>query len=94
MPKIMSKKQADRWEKTRTRGRSAFILMYGVLFWGVVTAFLFAAISLLISDRSFLETLKFALPTFMIGGVFWGIMMWVMSERSYRTYQANQDTPS
>lgn len=94
MPKIMSKKQADRWAKSRARGRSTFILMYGVLFWGIVTAFLFAAVSVFISDRSFLDTLKFALPTFMTGGIFWGILMWVMAENSYSIYQTNQDGPS
>lgn len=91
MPKLMTKKQADRWAKTSARGPWAYILISGVLGWGVPTGIVFAIFMSFSQDRSFLGELKFSLPMFMVGGIFSGTLMWALTESDYRIYQANQD---
>lgn len=94
MPKLMTKKQADGWAKIHARGRWAFIMIYGVLCWGVFSGVLMAIFMSFSPDRTFLGALKTYLPFFMVGGVFWGFLMWVFAESRYRIYLINQDDPS
>jgi hypothetical protein len=75
----------SRWEKMRKKGFLRFVLVNGVLYWGVLTGLFFAiAMSAIDSQRDpFLRTLCLSLVAFPIGGVFWGLFVWFWTERKY-----------
>lgn len=63
-------------------GRSKFVLLFGVLGWGVPTAIMFALIQAYRDGwDGFLPTLIIALILFPLGGILWGRMMWWMMQR-------------
>lgn len=94
MPRLMTKKQVDRWAKSRARGPWAYILINGVLGSGVPAGILFATWMSFSQDQFFLDALKFSLPMLTVGGVFSGTFMWALTESDYRIYQFNQDKTS
>lgn len=94
MKRPMTKEQADQWAITRAKGRWHFIFVWGVLFWGGVTAGLWSAFMSVFSDQGFVGVVMIALPIFMIGGFVWGLLMWTGTNRSYAKYQATQDETS
>ena len=59
MKSRFTKAQAERWEKTKLKGRWHYIFIFGVLFWGIGTSLLASAITVLIdnglSSETFLE---------------------------------------
>lgn len=91
MKRPMKKEQADQWAKTREKGRWHFIFVWGVLFWGGVTAILWSVFMSVFSDQGFVGVVKVALPIFMIGGFVWGLLMWTGANRLYKKYLATQD---
>lgn len=91
MKRPYTKEQAELWKKTRAKGRWYFIFVWGVLFWGGVTAGLWSAYMSVFGDKGFFEVLSIALPLFMIGGFVWGLLMWSGANRSYKKYKADQD---
>ncbi len=81
----MTERQAEKWAVTRAKGRRHFILLFGVLFWGLSTAVLWAALMTAMHGPQMLPAvLPFAAIGFPIGGYFWGALMWRLSERAYR----------
>jgi hypothetical protein len=74
-----------KWEEIRNKGKTRYILVAGVLFWGLITATLSTLIVWLRSDGS-LEFLDLIWPfvVFPITGIFWGTAMWWFMERMYR----------
>ena len=86
-----TKKQADRWERIKARGRWNYVFFCGVLGFGILTAILVSASEVLLpygqsSDQTFLGALKTALPTFMIAGFFWGLIMWSWGNKTHASY--------
>ncbi len=80
----MTEKQHARWAITRQRGRFRFILILGVLIWGIGTAVLFSIF--MAAQRGFdhfVWDLGLALILFPIGGYFWGSWMWRFNERQF-----------
>jgi hypothetical protein len=62
--------------------RTKFVLLCGVLGWGVPTAVLFALIQAYSEGwDGFLPKLAIALVIFPLGGILWGRMMWWMMQR-------------
>jgi hypothetical protein len=89
----MNEKQRAHWLNIRTKGYWHFVIVRGVLFWGIVTAFIFSALMSVFNEPSFLFYLLLAIPTFMIGGLFWGMWTWASAEKSYKIRQS-QKSPS
>ncbi|NML35528.1 hypothetical protein [Paraburkholderia antibiotica] len=58
-----------------------FVVVRGVLMWGICTAVIFTAIQVL--QHHEVGTLDVArnIGTFMVGGIFWGATMWWLSGR-------------
>lgn len=68
------------WEKLRGRGKWSFILIHGVLLWGVSTALLFSLIFSLVMVCDFMSIFVFSIILFPLGGVIWGYFMWIFRE--------------
>jgi len=94
MKSRVTKAQADRWKKTKVKGRWHYVFFFGVLFWGIGVSLLTSAITVLIEDglitetflENFLDKLKSALPTFMIAGGFFGLFMWNWYCKAHESY--------
>jgi len=81
----MTERQAEKWAITRAKGRKRFILVSGVMFWGLSTAILWTILMTATQGWSILPSaLPFALIGFPIGGYFWGAFMWWFAEIAYR----------
>ena len=74
------------WAKTRKMGRTKFILIYGVLFWGIILAiaFFFLNVKVYPSIPWYL-LLIFSLIIFCIAGYFVGYFSWKSAEKKYTT---------
>jgi len=71
-------------------GCTKFVLLCGVLGWGVPTAVLLALIEAYSEDwAGFLAKLGIALVVFPLGGILWGRMMWWMMQRQRESAAAN-----
>ncbi|MEM7784733.1 MAG: hypothetical protein AAF623_15390 [Planctomycetota bacterium] len=81
----MKEKQFKKWTETRKRGMIYFVVVYGVLAWGLGTGILW---SLLTSMMSGWEgtSLRFTLGLifFPIGGILFGVLMWFILEKQYK----------
>ena len=74
----------DKWAKTREKGKQRFVLVNGVLGWGVPTAILWAVL------MEFIEPLEniwvrpiIALIIFPIAGIAFGHLTWNKSEKAF-----------
>ena len=82
--KNLTQAQADNWERIRRRGRRRFILVRGVLGWGVLTAVLWSALMAFLGmGVGFLGNLAVAIVLFPIGGLAFGAWAWSIGERKY-----------
>lgn len=81
----MTPKQARlaQWAITRQKGKRNFILLHGVLGWGLVTALLYSLMMWWLMDASLKQLLPLTLVLFPLGGVFWGWAVWTASERAF-----------
>ena len=80
----------DKWAKTREKGKQRFVLVNGVLGWGVSTAILWALL------MEFLDPLEniwvrptIALIIFPIAGIAFGHLTWNKSEKTYEKHVSN-----
>ena len=81
----MNEKQIHKWEKTRKMGKKKFIFYYGVLFWGLLTGFLFPIIGLILFKKTLsLSDFIISLIIFPLGGILFGLTMWHSSEKKYQ----------
>ena len=81
---MMSAERADRWAEVRKGGRTRFVVLHGVVGWGLTTALLFSVVMPLINENdTFPELLPTALITFPIGGIAFGWFLWGVLERAY-----------
>jgi thiamine transporter ThiT len=78
-----AKREADlaRWQKIRDQGPVRFILLRGMLGWGVTTGLLWCGLMTVFTEREFLPLLVAALIGFPIAGLVWGGAMWFRAEK-------------
>lgn len=74
----------SKWKEIRKRGFYRFILVRGVLGWGLGAALLYSILMWLVSDQDIHRLLLLALVLFPPGGLVWGAIMWWFIERKYR----------
>lgn len=84
--------QAQRLERTIAQGRTRFILVRGVLGWGVTTAVLWSVLMATSEGWSPWSTLPTALALFPIGGYFWGAFMWRSFVKKHAESRGQQPT--
>ncbi|WP_148300738.1 hypothetical protein [Shewanella marina] len=69
----------DRYHKlsqTISKGKWHYILMHGVIGWGIPTAVLFSIFQSYGDTTSFMQQIKPALLIFPLAGTAWGALMW------------------
>ena len=72
------------WAKTRKMGRTKFILIYGVLFWGLIMAIAFFLFNLkAFPSIPWYILLIISLVIFSIAGYFVGYFSWKSAEKKY-----------
>jgi hypothetical protein len=89
MPKDLKK-----WEVTRQQGKAKYILLTGVLSWGLP---MFVVMTFVVNRRRD-ETLSTGMIVFSaimwaVGGALFGWSMWSISEKRYRKYLATRPPP-
>jgi hypothetical protein len=76
-----------KWKLTRSRGRNRFILVTGVLGWGLTTAVIWSLLMAGIQGWNRLPTLlPIAIIVFPICGYFFGTFVWKSTETKYYEY--------
>lgn len=80
-------RQAARWARTRRGGRLRFILLYGVLGWGVLAGIIAAALRSWVEHGSFAQHVARPVMVLAVTGVGWGAWMWRVGERGYRRWE-------
>lgn len=80
----MDNQNLSKWEKTRKLGKFKYILIYGVILWGIPTAVFWSFLMQYINPMdSIYYWLIPAIFTFPIGGVFYGDFTWNRFEKIY-----------
>ena len=78
----MKQKEIEQWSTVRQKGRTRYILLNGMLGWGL---FMFVAMNFLVNRGSKEPAmLLVSLAVWMAGGALFGYTNWVMSEKRYQ----------
>ena len=74
----------EKWKIVREKGRGHFILVTGLLVWGISTAIGWSVIMQIIDPQEpiWLRPLV-ALVAFPIGGIVWAYIVWTTHEKKY-----------
>lgn len=71
------------WTQTRKKGKKRFILVYGVLFFGLLSGVLFQVIQYFVFSKPITITgVIIPMILFPVCGYFWGKVMWNRNERA------------
>lgn len=83
----MRERDRAKWERVRAKGKRRFVLMRGVLGWGLGTAILSSVLLAIEGVPSFhlWPGLPIAVLVFAAGGYFWGSWVWDILERQYQS---------
>ena len=86
----MTPQQKEKWSKVRRLGQQRYILLYGVLGWGVTTGVVWAIVMSAIGGwDGLIFRLALALITFPLGGYFVGKQMWSRTEKKFQKAEAS-----
>lgn len=83
---------SKRWEKTRTVGMLKYVVINGLLMWGILTSAIFQILSMYSSGFHYTNyTAQLISPTIslMIAGVMFGVSTWLSSENKYNKIVTN-----
>lgn len=87
----MTRRQLEKWAKTRQMGRSRYVWLFGVAGWGTTTGLLWAFFMAWMKEWSQLPMfLALAAITFFIGGYLFGRMTWTWSEATFQRANHNK----
>jgi hypothetical protein len=86
---FMSRKQMTSWERYRRHGRFRFILIYGVLLWGSLSALIWMGLTWLRAGYGYLAVVLSSQPlvlpfAFVLGGLIFGFLVWEFNEIRYK----------
>jgi hypothetical protein len=85
--------QSD-WADMQRMGRIRFVLVRGVLGWGLSSAIIWSGLMSVGGGGTFAEYLKRVILTFPVAGVIWGILMWAIYERRMKREAVNSQNAS
>ena len=80
----MNEKQRAEWGKIRAKGMWRFVLLYGVLWWGTFMIVGTSAYNYFLRRREFSEGLYISVPVYLVGGLVFGLAIWLVGEYQYR----------
>jgi phosphate/sulfate permease len=86
----MNSVQLSKLEKIIAKGQWHYIIVHGVLGWGVSTAVLFSLFQSVTSEQSFTDAIGLSMILFPIGGVGWGLFMWFYINKQYCKCQSSE----
>ncbi len=91
---IMNEKQKAKWEKTRAEGKWRFVLLHGVVSFGVTMIVCTGLMKQLLAyfhitssgslEYFWQDLLTIYVPIFLVGGLLMGVSFWRESENNYR----------
>lgn len=86
-PRIMGEKERERWGRMRKKGRRYFILVRGVLFWGLFAGLVDTALQWLWRTPPFQPWPDFLADAtfFALIGYYWGRWKWNDRELQYQS---------
>ena len=74
----------SKWEKNRKKGFIRFILVWGVLGWGLSTGIIFSLVfSMLVPATLQARVWCLSIPAFAFGGILFGATFWLVMEWLY-----------
>ncbi len=79
----MSKINLERLERQISKGKFHFVLLWGVIGWGIPVALVMKLIQYFFGNRSFFDGLISWLVVFSIAGIFYGIWLWSYQNKKY-----------
>ncbi len=79
------KRPLETWAVTRKKGVVNFVLIYGVLGWGVSTALLWSGVMSLVSSVDMAAALPTSLALFSSFGALFGLLCWFILEWRFNT---------
>ncbi|MBN2436915.1 MAG: hypothetical protein JXK07_16770 [Spirochaetes bacterium] len=81
----MNIKQREKWQKIRQIGKKKYVIKYGIISWGLTTAFLWSLIMHIIrpQENLFIRPV-IALVLFPLGGIVVGLYTWNYNEKNYK----------
>lgn len=90
-PKTLTLAQATKWETTREKGRARHVLLIGALYWGGSLAIWMSAFQYWTNPETFEVVRNIGINALVcpISGIFFGWWTWVVSERNYLAFHAN-----
>ena len=79
----MSKVNLERLERQISKGKFHFVLLWGVIGWGIPVAIVAKLGIHIFGSRSFLDGLISWLIMFSVAGIFYGIWLWSYQNKRY-----------
>ena len=79
----MDSQKKEKLERTVQKGMARFVLVSGMLGWGIPTAILFSIIQHSTGTPQTISTVALSLVLFPIGGLLWGAAMWWFVKAQY-----------
>ncbi|MDD1791642.1 hypothetical protein LRP50_00680 [Enterovibrio sp. ZSDZ42] len=64
-------------------GLPKHVFVFGLLLWGLPTAFIYALINSLLTEQSFLAALSTSIVIWPLGGIFYGLYSWIKTKRQF-----------
>jgi len=86
----MNKTQLERLERQLSKGKPHFILVWGVIFWGIPVAIVSKLGLHFLGKRLFFDGLISWLIIFAISGVFYGMWLWSFQNKKYKKAKSEQ----
>jgi hypothetical protein len=91
--RYMNPKQMEKWENLRSKGRKSYVIIYGILFWGIpvslttefITRITKYGFSLdIFNNDHFAWKIIIRTIVFIFAGIFFGLYMWDNMEKKYQ----------
>ncbi|RUO38183.1 hypothetical protein CWE13_00590 [Aliidiomarina shirensis] len=83
----MKDREVLAWEEARVKGFGKFVLIHGVLSWGLPMLIIIGYFNNILADgATFTSVLIHCVIWFVAGGLF-GLVLWFVNERRYKKHQ-------
>jgi hypothetical protein len=90
MLNLMKDDQFKAWEISRQKGKLNFVLITGILSWGLPMFIFMAIVYKPFSDGFTSKTAIVHCIVWLLGGVFFGLLNWYFTERKYKKELASR----